>query len=421
MYGLNPTMKGRRKMFKKLFGIAIALCMLTSLATTCFAKDDIGEIEKAKKAIRNGIDTVELYNDITPEAFLKKMETLLPEGSEVTLSFVKESDFRIWNATSQKDGSIFANIKFTSDVYTRQDMYTVTLPKLTGDAAKLNETTEKLDADAAAIKAKLNTIRIYNQTTEEEILEFVKPAIKNGSTIEWENDFEKFESTTTLVGSITGTLKLTLNGSIKKVEVKKIISPGANGNRPEETKTDDKKDENTSASSANLNFTDVPKDAYFADAVKWAVVKNITAGTSNTTFSPAATCTRAQIITFLWRAAGSPKPTNFNPYSDVNENDYYYNAARWASEKGMVSGNTFAAHTPCTRASTVTYLWILADEPEADTSDLFADVSENADYAEAVAWAVEEGITSGTSATQFSPDTVCNRGQIATFLYRAFN
>ena len=87
----------------------------------------------------------------------------------------------------------------------------------------------------------------------------------------------------------------------------------------------------------------------------------------------------------------------------------------------MVSGNTFAAHTPCTRAATVTYLWILADEPEADTSDLFADVSENADYAEAVAWAVEEGITSGTSATQFSPDTVCNRGQIATFLYRAFN
>ena len=147
--------------------------------------------------------------------------------------------------------------------------------------------------------------------------------------------------------------------------------------------------------------------------------KNITAGTSATTFSPDDTCTRAQIITFLWRAVGSPKATTENPFSDVKESDYYYDAAIWASEKGMVSGSTFDANTPCTRASTVTYLWKNANSPQTVASDNFADVSADADYAEAVAWAVEEDVTSGTSDTTFSPDTICSRGQIVTFLNRA--
>ncbi|MGN1122034.1 MAG: S-layer homology domain-containing protein, partial [Eubacteriales bacterium] len=168
-------------------------------------------------------------------------------------------------------------------------------------------------------------------------------------------------------------------------------------------------------------FTDVKPTDWFADAVSWAVEKNITAGTSATTFSPEATCTRAQILTFLWRAVGSPKANIANPFDDVKAADYYYDAALWAKEKGFVSGSRFEGDTPCTRAYTVIYLWKNAGSPNVKPSDAFADVDKNADYAQAVAWALENGVTSGTSATTFSPELTCTRGQIVTFLKRALN
>ena len=174
---------------------------------------------------------------------------------------------------------------------------------------------------------------------------------------------------------------------------------------------------NTQKSSAS--FTDVKAGAYYENAVKWAVDKKITEGTSSTTFSPDDTCTRAQIITFLWRAVGSPKAASNNPFADVKETDYYYNAAVWASEKGMVTGKIFAADTPCTRASTVTYMWQNAGAPQTKVSDKFGDISPTESCAQAVAWATENGVTSGTSATTFSPQTICSRGQIVTFLNRA--
>jgi len=168
-------------------------------------------------------------------------------------------------------------------------------------------------------------------------------------------------------------------------------------------------------------FTDVKSDAYYANAVAWAIERQITAGTSDTTFSPDNTCTRAQILTFLWRAVGSPKMSGANPFSDVKQSDYYYDAALWANSKGMITGNTFAGNTPCTRSATVTYLWKNAGSPSAVYSGNFSDVSSGSDYAQAVAWAVNNGVTSGISATTFSPDTTCTRGQIVTFLMRALN
>lgn len=168
----------------------------------------------------------------------------------------------------------------------------------------------------------------------------------------------------------------------------------------------------------SIAFADVKAGAYYENAVKWAVEKNITTGTSETTFSPDNTCTRAQIITFLWRAVGSPKASAQNPFADVKETDYYYDAAVWASQKGMVSGIAFKGETPCTRSSTVMYLWQNAGAPQTKTSDKFSDVSATAEYAEAVAWAVNNNVTSGTSATAFSPDMTCTRGQIVTFLFR---
>ena len=175
----------------------------------------------------------------------------------------------------------------------------------------------------------------------------------------------------------------------------------------------------TNQSSYVSSFKDVKSDAYYADAVKWAVEKNITTGTSDTTFSPTVTCTRAQILTFLWRAVGSPKSAAANPFSDVKSTDYFYDAAIWASEKGMVSGNKFEANTPCTRSSTVKYLWQNAGSPDVSASDSFSDVPSGSDYAKAVAWAVQNNVTSGTSAKSFSPSVICDRGQIVTFLNRA--
>lgn len=164
-------------------------------------------------------------------------------------------------------------------------------------------------------------------------------------------------------------------------------------------------------------FFDVKPGDWFYDAVQWAVGKNIAAGTSATTFSPKETCTRAQILTFLWRAAGSPEPETDGAFADVAPEDYYAKAALWAKEKGLVEGESFNGNTPCTRGEAVIYLWKLAGSPAA-SGGKFSDVPAGSDVAQAVAWAVEQGVTSGTSDTTFSPEQTCARGQIVTFLYR---
>ena len=171
-------------------------------------------------------------------------------------------------------------------------------------------------------------------------------------------------------------------------------------------------------------FNDVKEGAYYYDAVLWAVEKNITSGTSAATFSPNNPCTRGQIVTFLWRAAGSPKPSSTNnPFTDVQAGAYYYDAVLWAVEKGITSGTsatTFSPDTACTRGQTVTFLYRAAGSPEAASStNPFSDVQSGAYYYDAVLWAVEKKITSGTSATTFAPGTTVTRGQTVTFLYRS--
>ena len=161
-------------------------------------------------------------------------------------------------------------------------------------------------------------------------------------------------------------------------------------------------------------FADVPADAYYADPVAWAVEEGITTGTSANKFSPDATCTRAQIITFLWRAAGSPEPKNLSGFSDVDAEQYYAKAVAWAKENDMADGDTFAPNDPCTRLMAVEFMWKYVGSPDAAAAD-FEDVSSGA-----VNWAVEQGVTNGTSATTFAPDTTCTRAQIVTFLYRGF-
>lgn len=173
--------------------------------------------------------------------------------------------------------------------------------------------------------------------------------------------------------------------------------------------------------SSKFNFHDVTRFDYFYDAVKWAVDHDITSGTGRYTFSPDAVCTRAQTVTFLWRAAGSPRPVStVNPFTDVHYGDYFYQAVLWAVENGITMGTsatTFSPDATVTRAQVVTFLWRANGQPAAWNSG-FTDVSADAYYAKAVAWAVQNGITTGTGFGVFSPDAACTRAQIVTFLYR---
>ena len=173
-----------------------------------------------------------------------------------------------------------------------------------------------------------------------------------------------------------------------------------------------------------VSFTDVSPNAYYYDAVQWAVEEGITSGTTATTFSPNAACTRAQAVTFLWRADGSPKPQSTrNPFTDVKAGSYYYDAVLWAVEQGITSGTsatTFSPNATCTRGQIVTFLYRSWGNPDIEVRTSFRDVPAGAYYADPVSWAADWGVTSGTSATTFSPNASCTRAQIVTFLYRSY-
>ena len=172
-------------------------------------------------------------------------------------------------------------------------------------------------------------------------------------------------------------------------------------------------------------FIDVPAGSYYEDAVIWAVDKGITTGTSATTFNPNGICTRAQAVTFLWRAAGSPAAKSaVMPFTDVKAGSYYYDAVLWAVEQGITKGTSdtmFSPDATCTRAQIVTFLWRSQKSPAAGMANPFADVAADTYYIDAVLWAVKHNITVGTTFSIFSPDEECTRAQIVTFLYRAHN
>ena len=173
---------------------------------------------------------------------------------------------------------------------------------------------------------------------------------------------------------------------------------------------------------SELPFTDVAVTDYYYDAVLWAAENGITGGVDDTHFAPNAPCTRAQAVTFLWRAAGSPAPKSSDmPFTDVAAGSYYHDAVLWAIEQGITKGTsdtTFSPNATCTRAQIVTFLWRSQKSPAAGTANPFTDVAADAYYNTAVLWAAENGVTGGTTATTFSPNANCTRAQIVTFLYR---
>ena len=177
---------------------------------------------------------------------------------------------------------------------------------------------------------------------------------------------------------------------------------------------------------ADNPFNDVRATDYYFTPILWALEKGITTGTARDHFAPQQNCTRGQIVTFLWRAFGSPEPVGTeNPFADVSEKDYYYKAVLWAVEQGIttgVSATAFAPDSSCTRGQVVTFLWRAnGKEAPMQKQNPFTDVADTDYFAEAVLWALAEGITTGTSATTFAPEAPCTRGQIATFLFRGMN
>ncbi len=172
-------------------------------------------------------------------------------------------------------------------------------------------------------------------------------------------------------------------------------------------------------------FEDVKAGDFFFDPVEWAVENGVTTGATATTFDPNGKCLRGHVVTFLWRAAGSPEPkTANNPFTDVKETDFFYKAVLWAVEKGITNGmtaTTFGPYVECNRAQVVTFLWRAMEKPApASAEHPFTDVAEDQFYFQPMLWAVENGITNGLTATTFGPNSVCNRAQVVTFLYRTY-
>ena len=221
-------------------------------------------------------------------------------------------------------------------------------------------------------------------------------------------------------GTYTDTLYVhTENGAVHFITVTLTVTP-----KPEEPQQEaDAALSGVLAAITGTNpFSDVPGGAYYNAAVRWAVKNGIASGTDAKHFSPDAACTRAQAVTFLWRAAGSPAPALVeNPFTDVKPSDYCYDAVLWAVENGIAKGTSAAAFSPdaaCTRGQIVTFLYRAAGSPAGYANSGYMDVPETSYCAVPVAWAVALRITSGTGTLTFSPDDLCTRAQIVTFLYR---
>jgi len=379
---------------KKIIGFILATVLLFSTALTSYAVVDY--LDEAIDAVKAKKDTVEVYNDMSEDDFKAAVQALIPEEYNITLDYDYTSNFKVYNATAENDGSVSANFLFTQKTgekydFTRHYLVRIVIPKTGADV----DAEAALEEDVSNVLDALHVMNASNMINYVTVMEYARSMCKNGTTLSWATtETFKENATTEADGYFRGTMRAVNGVAETDIDVRLTIPK-------------------------LCLCKDVNKSDYFAEAVEWALQRNITSGVSATEFAPNNTCTRAQILTFLWRAVRPSLSNIDNPYIDVNGSHYYYYPAMWAYENDMVSGNTFAADTPCTRASTVMYLWKNAGSPDVGTVSTFTDVPADADYAKAVVWAVQNGITSGTSATTFSPETTCTRGQIVTFLNRA--
>ncbi len=300
--------------------------------------------------------------------------------------------------------------------------------KLTNDRVLFGDT--EISTVEVSSVALLQALKVANGTKAEDLNlpEKVEVKLTTGDTKELAVSWACAEYDATKAGTYTfvGTLKLSggvTNPKNLKAYVQVTVESGSNtGGNTGGGGSGGSGGSGSNTGNDKVLFPDVPKDAYYYDAVKWAVSKGVTNGTDNGMFGSDQPCTRAQIVTFLWRSAGSPAPKmSVNPFQDVKKGAYYYDAVLWAVEQGITTGvsqGEFAPDDTCTRSQSVTFLHRVKGAPAVSGSS-FADVADDAYCAAAVKWAVKKGITNGTSSTTFSPDEDCTRAQIVTFLWRA--
>lgn len=305
------------------------------------------------------------------KAMLKAGSGLKVTTTEVdgNIKFVFESSGSSGGGTGPAPGGIGGGASGTTT-------YSVNVPTVSNGTVTVNPRNAAKDA----------TVTITVSPNQGYHLESLTVTDKDGNTIE----LTKVDAT-----------KYTFKMPASRVEVKAVFAEGE---------------------APAVSFTDVAEGEYYYDAVKWAVDKGVTNGLTETTFGPNASCTRAQMVTFLWRAAGSPEPTaTTTAFTDIDANEYYYKAVLWAVEKGITTGTTettFSPNATVTRAQTVTFLYRYAGSPAVSGSNNFTDLEAGEYYINAVQWAATNGITTGTTETTFSPANNCTRGQIVTFLHR---
>lgn len=276
-----------------------------------------------------------------------------------------------------------------------------------GDLAKgAKEKLEKMGVDTEAAKGVIEGLQ-NTEAASEQVISVLRNLLNEAKKVSAKQNNEKLNECIQKAEQLLNTGDSSIEKVTKLTAELTALMKGTSGG--EEAK-----------GGKSAGFSDVDANAYYYDAVQWAVQKGITSGTSETTFGPDQTCTRAQTIVFLWRACGSPAPKgNDNPFSDVAETSFYCKAVQWAAEQGIVSGSTFDPDTAVTRAQVATFLYRNAGSPAVKGGTAFTDVPNDAYYAQAVAWVAEKGITSGVGENTFHPDDSCTRGQIVTFLYRA--
>ena len=398
----------------------------------------IGSADLAKLALFTGVTELNLsgnkdVTDLTSLKNLTALETLDISNTGMTVlgSLITEGGqaFPVYNSLTAKNLSL-NSISALANLVSAEDFNTGSVTKWDFTGSTLTDSEEN-KADVKAIQDVLGD-------------RFTPPTIKTtptggggGGATTYAVTVEKAEH-----GKVTASPTQAGSGSTVTLTVKPdagyvldtLTATDAKGN---EVKLTDKGDGTytftmpdskveiaasfkESAEQAANPFTDVRESDYYYDAVLWAVENGVTNGTSAATFSPNAAVTRAQMVTFLWRAYGSPKATGSNPFADVSESEYYYDAVLWAVENGVTNGTsatTFSPGAPVTRAQSVTFQWRAAGSPAA-AGDSFDDVAADAYYAGAVTWAAATGVTNGTSSSKFSPDMVVSRTQAVTFLYR---
>ncbi len=298
-----------------------------------------------------------------------------------------------------------------------------TITLITGNGSA--KTTMQMESEASAY-VPVKNLKVTSDKLQlkegEQILITVKaePASATDQSIKWSTESDKIATVSSdgvVTGKRVGQTTLTAsaeNGTITRKLMVTVLKKGDSGS------SDNNSDK---PKPIDTPFTDINAKDWYYSAVQWAVENNITAGTSATTFSPYHPCTRAQVVTFLWRLAGRPEPSSSeNPFKDVGKNAWYYKAVLWAFENQVTNGttsSTFSPDDPCTRAQIVTFLWNYSGKPNLQANGRpFTDVKEGSWYAKAVSWAVAKKIAVGTSANTFSPDETSNRAQSVTFIYR---